>query len=173
MIYIKSLHIIFVVAWLAGLLYFVRLLVYHAEAQNKSEAEKRILSAQFEIMEGRLRGGIIIPASMMTLVFGFSLLPSFMPLSAQPWLIVKLAFVVALFAYQGLCGRIYKSFKAGNFNWNSGQLRLLNEVATLFLVAIVFLVVTKNVLPMVWAVCGFLLIGATIFGVIKLVKEKR
>jgi putative membrane protein len=172
MIYLKSLHIVFVVAWFSGLFYFVRLLVYHAEAQSKSEADKKTLSAQFEIMEKRLRNGIILPASVLTLVFGFLLLPSFMPLSAHPWLIAKLVLVAALFAYQSLCEKIYKSFKAGNFGWTSMELRLLNEVSTLFLVAIVFLVVTKNIIPMIWAVFGFLSIAAAIFGGLKFVKRK-
>ncbi len=173
MLIFKSLHIIFVIAWFAALFYFVRLLVYHVEAQAKPEAEKKILSAQFMIMEQRLRSCIMIPASILTLIFGLALLPSFMPLSAHPWLIAKLVLVVLLFGYQGLCGKIYKSFKAGKFGWSSGRLRLLNEGATLFLIAIVFLVVTKDVLSMIWAVCGFGLIGAVAMLLLKSARKKK
>jgi len=88
----KSLHIISVVTWFAGLFYMPRLFVYFAEAENKSEIEKTILQNQFKIMQRRLWYGITIPSSVAVLIFGGSLLQNFMPITNHPWLMLKLLF---------------------------------------------------------------------------------
>src|SRR5665647_2229409 len=96
--YIKALHIIFVITWFAGLFYIVRLFVYSAEANDKSEPERSILLKQFGLMQKRLWYGITWPSAILTLIFGtwIGLLYGSLP----TWLLVKLIFVLSLFIYQ-------------------------------------------------------------------------
>lgn len=154
--YFKALHIVFVVAWFAGLFYIPRLFIYHTEAQDKSELERKILSEQFLIMERRLWYGITWPAAILTALFGFSMLHHYFPLSDHPWLMAKLSLVALLYAYHFFCGHLLKNIKKGRFLFTSFQLRLWNEVATLFLIGIVFLVVLKNILDMAYGILGLI-----------------
>lgn len=157
--YFKALHIIAVTTWFAGLFYIVRLFIYHTEAQEKTELEKKILSDQFIIMEKRLWYGITWPSCIVTVLFGLSLLHNFFPIKEHPWLIAKLFFVTGLLAYQFYIHKIFKQHQSSIFYHSSFKLRILNEVATIFLFSIVFLVVLKNIMSM-----GFALIG--LFGLI-------
>lgn len=151
---LKALHIIFVVTWFAGLFYIVRLFIYHVESGSKPENERVILQRQFLIMEKRLWYGITWPSCILTIIFGGSLLSEWLPLSDNPWLLTKLGFVFLLFLYHLSCGHIYKKLLHGKLPATSFQLRLWNEVATLFLISIVFLVVLKSVLHMGYGVLG-------------------
>ncbi|MCR9203766.1 MAG: CopD family protein [Halobacteriovoraceae bacterium] len=162
--YLKALHIIFVVTWFAGLFYLPRLFIYFTEAAERPENEKKILQDQFLIMQKRLWYGITWPSCILTLIFGFSLLHHWFPLKDNPWLIVKLTFVGFLFLYHLSLGYIYKKHAEGLTPYSSFQLRIWNEVSTIFLVAVVFLVVLKNVLSMGYGLLGligfvFLLMG--------------
>lgn len=142
-----ALHIIFVVTWFAGLFYTVRLFIYHTEAQKKAEPEKSILQNQYKIMERRLWYGITWPSMILTLVFGFILVyPYFQNWNwdAFNWLVVKLTLVAGLILYHLQCGRIYNQLKKDIIKYSSFKLRLYNEIATLFLVAIVFVVEFKR-----------------------------
>ena len=152
--YLKALHIIFVVTWFAGLFYLPRLFIYFAEAGERPEAERKVLQDQFLIMQRRLWYGITWPSCILTLVFGSSLLHHWFPLSENPWLIVKLCFVGFLFLYHLSLGHIYKKHKEGLTPYSSFKLRIWNEVSTIFLVAVVFLVVLKNVLSMGYGLLG-------------------
>ena len=114
---LKSVHIILVTSWFAGLFYLPRLLVYHAEAQDKPELEKTILSKQFEKMEKILFNAIMIPAFWLTWISGISLIylvwwDSF---GQQPWLHLKLAFVVCITIYHFYCRHLIRSFRNQNF----------------------------------------------------------
>src|SRR5450755_4338244 len=133
--YIKSLHIIFIVTWFSGLFYVVRLFVYHTEAAAKSEPERTILLQQFRVMIRRLWLGITWPSAILTLIFGpwLLLLLGYMP----TWLWIKLGFVLGLYGYHFSLQYIYKQQMKGIFRYSSQQLRIWNEVATIFLVAIV------------------------------------
>lgn len=150
----KSLHIISVVTWFAGLFYMPRLFVYFAEAEQKSETEKNILQAQFKIMQRRLWFGITIPSSIAVAIFGGYLLKNYMPLSDHPWLIIKLVFVAGLFAYQYFLHRIFKQQQQNLIAFSPMALRVINEISTIFLVAIVFLVILRNVMDMVYGIIG-------------------
>ena len=127
-LYIKALHIIFIVTWFAGLFYIVRLFIYNTEAAEKSEPEKSILQQQFGIMIKRLWLGITWPSAVLTLIFGpwmwyiYGSLPK--------WLMIKLFFVVLLYAYHFSLHAIYKQQQHGVFKFSSQQLRIWNEVAT-------------------------------------------
>ena len=171
---IKALHIIFVVSWFAGLFYIVRLFIYHTEAQEKSELERKILSDQFQIMEHKLWWIITTPAMILTVLFGIwmILLNSEYYLSAS-WFHIKLAFIIVLLFYHFKCQLIIKQLKNGIFKWKSNQLRLWNELATLVLVAVVFLVVLKNNLDWIKGTLGFFGVALGLMIGIKIYKRFR
>ncbi|NDK55847.1 CopD family protein [Pontibacter fetidus] len=169
--YVKALHIIFVVTWFAGLFYIVRLFIYFAEAAEKPEPERSILLEQFKIMQKRLWYGITWPSAVLTLIFGLSMWHLF---GGTPnWLIWKLSFVVGLYVYHFLCHAIFKQQQQGILKYSSTQLRIWNEVATLFLISIVFLVVLKNTLSMVWGIIGLILFSAILMLAIRIYKRVR
>ncbi len=169
----KSLHIIFVISWFAGLFYIVRLFIYHSEAETKSEVEKTILQQQFRIMEKRLWQIITTPAMILTVVFGTCMLIANSSLLSQPWMHVKLTFVVLLLVYHFICGRMIRQLKTSSLKWNSGHLRLWNELATLFMVAIVFLAIQKSTLSWIGGVVVFFSIGISLMIAVKLYKRFR
>lgn len=157
MLYVKALHIIFVVTWFAGLFYIVRLFVYFAEAAQEPEPKRSILQSQLLDWQKRLWYGITFPSAVLTLIFGSSMLYWF-PL--QDWLLLKIGFVTGLFVYHALCHVVFVQQKKGIIKYSGLQLRIWNEVATLFLFAIVFLVVLKNAIDMLWGLAG--LIGLSV-----------
>ena len=169
--YIKALHIIFVVTWFAGLFYIVRLFVYKAEANEKPEPERKILLNQFSIMQKRLWYGITWPSAILTLIFGIwmGLLYGSLP----TWLFVKLLFVLGLFIYHIFLNAIFRQQQKEVFRWNSQQLRMWNEVATLFLVAIVMLAVVKQLISFVWGLGVLIAVGFLLFAAIKIYKRLR
>ena len=112
---IKSLHIIFMVSWFAGLFYIVRLYIYHTEAQKKPEMERAILSTQFIEMEKKLWWIITTPAMILTVIFGTWLLIANPGLLKMPWMHIKLAFVVLLLVYHFVCQKILFDVKKRNF----------------------------------------------------------
>ena len=172
-LYLKALHIIFVVTWFAGLFYIVRLFIYHTEAFERPKNEQEILINQFQTMEKRLWYGITWPSCILTLVFGSSLLHHWLPLSSNPWLISKLAMVVLLFLYHLLCGSILKKLKEGRSPYSSMQLRILNEVSTIFLVGIVFLVSLKNLMSMIYGIIGLIIFSIILMIAIKVYRNIR
>ena len=139
---LKAFHVISVVSWFAGLLYMVRLQVYYVEAESRPESEKRVLQDQLAIMQRRLWYGITHPAMLLTIVFGTWLMVQFQ-IYKQPWLHLKLLFVFGLIGYQIYVGRIRKNLLNGTNGLTSKQLRILNEVGTLFLVIIVLMAYLK------------------------------
>lgn len=169
--YIKALHIIFVVTWFSGLFYIVRLFVYSAEANEKSEPERSILLKQFGIMKKRLWYGITWPSAILTLVFGvwIGLLFGNLPL----WLLIKLFFVAGLFIYHITLHLIFRQQQKGIFKWSSQQLRMWNEVATIFLISIVMLVVVKQLLSIVWGIGVLVVFSVVLFAAIKIYKHYR
>jgi protoporphyrinogen IX oxidase len=169
--YIKALHIIFVVTWFSGLFYMVRLLVYKREANEREEPARSILMQQFSIMQKRLWYGITWPSAVLTLLFGtwMGILYGSLP----AWLLAKLIFVAALFIYHIATGRMYVQQQQNIFRYSSQQLRLWNEVATIFLIAIVMLAVVKQLLNAAWAIAGLLLFSVVLFIAIKIYKRLR
>lgn len=169
--YIKALHIIFIVTWFSGMFYIVRLFIYNTEAGEKEEMEKNILRKQFDIMIRRLWFGITWPSAILTLIFGGWIwyLLGFLP----TWLIIKLCFVAGLYAYHFTLHAIYKQQSKGIFKYSSQQLRIWNEVATIFLVAIVILVVVKQNLSWLWGLIGLALFVIILMSAIKIYKMLR
>lgn len=156
--YIKAIHIVFVVSWFAGLFYLVRLFIYTAEAQKKEPPAQQILTQQFLQMQKKLLFIITWPGAIGTMVFGFWMYffsnERFTYYFSQPWMWLKLIFVGLLFLYLIQCHIIYNQQKQGVFKRSSLALRLFNELATVFLVAIVFLVVVKSTGSLVWSLLG-------------------
>jgi putative membrane protein len=176
LLYYKSLHIIFVVTWFAGLFYIVRLFIYHTEASKKTDPERKILSDQFMVMERRLWYGITWPSMIGTVVFGSLLLTPYLKNwshAAYLWLELKLALVLGLICYHLYCGHIFRQLQVGNFAWSSNRLRVLNEVATLFLVAIVFLVILKSAMALLQGLAGLILFAAVLMAAIMIYRRYR
>jgi putative membrane protein len=169
--YIKALHIIFIVTWFAGLFYMVRLFVYSAESNTKSEPERTILLRQFGIMQKRLWYGITWPSAILTLIFGtwIGILYGSLP----TWLLVKLFFVLGLFIYQLSLQLIFNQQQKENFKWTSQRLRMWNEVATLFLIAIVMLAVVKELLSVVWSLAVLVAFTFLLLLAIRVYKKYR
>ncbi len=170
---IKALHIIFVVTWFAGLFYIVRLFIYHVEANEKSEPQKEILTEQFKIMEKRLWFGIAWPSAVLTWVFGSMLLAHTPEFLSMPWMHVKLTMVALLSIYHLLCGKILNQLKNNHIRYTSNQLRAWNEVATVFLVSIVFLVELQNTMSWIYALIGLIMFSAILMTGIRIYKKKR
>ena len=175
--YALALHIIFIVTWFAGLFYIVRLFIYHTEAEQKAEPEKSILQTQYKLMEKRLWYGITWPSMILTLIFGPSLLflhpLPFETYLFQVYFILKLCFVAGLILYHLQCHVIFKQLQNDIIKSTSFKLRLWNEVATVFLVAIVFLIVLKSNTGFVWGMLGLIIFSATLFLGIKIYKKSR
>ena len=138
--WLKALHIVAVIAWMAGLLYLPRLFVYHAEAPARSNR-----AATFEIMERRLMRGIMMPALVMTYLFGIALLatPGIVDWR-QGWIWAKLALVLLLTSFHGFLERWRRDFAAGRNAHRARFYRIVNERPTLAMIAIVILVVVKT-----------------------------
>jgi len=169
--YIKALHIIFIVTWFSGMFYIVRLFIYNTEAGEKEGIEKEILQKQFTIMIRRLWMGITWPSAILTVIFG-GWLVSFYPVIPQ-WLWIKLGFVVGLYIYHFTLQKIYTDEMKGIFRYTSNQLRVWNEVATIFLIAIVMIVTVKDNMSWLWGIIGLALFTAALMSAIKIYKIIR
>jgi putative membrane protein len=158
---------------MAGLFYIVRLFIYHTEAQDKPEPDRKILSEQFTIMERKLWFIIAVPSMIITIVAGIIMLvlqPGWLHFG---WMHIKLTFVVLLGVYHHICQNKIKEMSNGVFKWKSTQLRLWNELATLFLFAIVFLVVLKSTLNWIFGVVGLVALAVILMIAVKLYKRAR
>ncbi|MCW4469216.1 CopD family protein [Flavobacterium sp. MFBS3-15] len=155
--YIKSLHLIFVITWFAGLFYIVRLFVYHIEANDKPSPEKEILTKQYQLMSYRLWYIITWPSAILATVFAVTLLVMMPGWLNESWMHVKLAFVLLLFLYHLKCHQIFKQLQRGEVRHTTGFMRLWNEGATIILFAVVFLVILKNAVNWIFGVVGIIL----------------
>ena len=172
-LYLKSIHIIFVVSWMAGLFYIVRLFVYHVEANARPEQERLILQTQFELLQKRLWYIITTPAMVLTILAGAGMIFVNPTLLYVNWMQVKLAFVLGLLFYHFKCQNIISQLKQGVFSWNSTQLRIWNELATIFLVAIVFTVVLKSAIDWIYGLIGLILFAIIIMSAVRIYKYYR
>lgn len=174
-LYLKAFHIIFVVTWFSGMFYLGRLLVYHREAIDKPEPEQTILKDQLSIMIRRLLFAITWPTAVFTLLFGtyllilFYLRAGYLPI----WLIVKLVLVALLYGYHYLLHRQSLEQCKDIFRFTSTQLRLLNEVPTLFLFAVVFFAVLKSSLSALFAMTGTIALMAALTVGVFTYKKRR
>lgn len=160
-LYFKALHIIFMVTWFAGLFYMPRLFVYQVEAQHKPSPEREILGKQLGLMAKRLWKIITAPSLVLCTVFALLMLHINPSLLEQPWMQIKLGFIVLLYAYHAKTWRIHRQLQAGAVSYSSRFMRLWNEGATLILFAVVFLAITKSAVNWIYGVIG--LLGLAIF----------
>lgn len=138
MLWVKSLHIAFMVTWFSGLFYLPRLFVYHAMASDAISIER------FKLMERKLYFGIATPGAVLTILFGLILI-SYDPRGYmhQAWMHAKLGLVALLVVYHLYLGKLYFSFKADKNRHGHVFYRLINEIPVLFLFVIIILVVVK------------------------------
>ena len=137
----KSLHLIAVISWMAGLLYLPRIFVYHAENMNKEE-----ICTVFKTMERKLYNYIMMPAMILSWLFGLILIShvGFEALSTK-WIQIKLVLVILLSIYHFYLGSLLLSFNENNNTKSSKFFRWLNEFPTLLLFIIVFIVIFKPI----------------------------
>jgi protoporphyrinogen IX oxidase len=170
-LYIKALHIIFIVTWFSGMFYIVRLFIYNTEASEKTGPERVILQDQFNIMIHRLWLGITWPSAVLTLIFGPWL---WILLGGTPdWLAVKLGFVVMLYLYHFSLHILYREQQKGIFRFSSQNLRIWNEMATLLLFAIVFLASVKQAMSWIFGLLGILSLALVLMLAIRIYKRLR
>lgn len=177
--YLKSLHLIFVVTWFAGLFYIVRLFVYQIEANDKPSPEKEILQKQYKIMTYRLWYIITWPSAVLASIFAFWMLfftPTGNAWLQMPWMHVKLGFVFVLYLYHYKCHKIYQELQNDQVKYTTNHMRLWNEGATIILFAVVFLVILKNAVNWIYGVIGIMLFSILImlgFKFYKRIREKN
>lgn len=169
----KSLHLIFMVSWFAGLFYIVRLFIYHVEAETDNKEGKEFLIPQYMLMQKRLWWIITTPAMFLTVVFGGLMLFKNPGLFKMPWMQIKLVLVVLLIIYHFYCQKILLKLQKNKIVLRSQMLRIWNEVATLFLVAIIFIVVLKSSLNWLYATITFLVVAVILMVAINLYKKYR
>jgi putative membrane protein len=137
----KSLHLIAVVSWMAGLLYLPRIFVYHVENKKKKEA-----TDIFETMEKKLFYYIMRPAMILTWIFGLILIYlNGIEIFSQLWMQIKIVLVILLSAYNDYLGKCLVSLKDNSNIKSSKFFRIINEVPTIILILIVFLVIFKPI----------------------------
>ncbi|MBA4302441.1 putative membrane protein [Algoriphagus alkaliphilus] len=171
--YVKALHIIFVVTWFAGLFYIVRLFIYQTEALQKPELERNILKPQLDLMSSRLWYIITWPSAVLTLIFGTWVLMYRWDYMELGFMHAKLGFVVLLYIYHAFCHVLFRELQSGKARWTSTQLRIWNEASTILLFAIVFLIVLKSTISMVWGILGLIGLSLTLMLGIRLYKKYR
>ena len=169
----KSFHIIGFTVWFAGLFYLVRLFIYHVEANEKPEPARSILKEQYQIMEQRLYSIITTPGMLVTIAMAIGIISTEPDIIHQSWLHIKLSLVALLIGYHFYCKSLMKKLAVDECKWSSQQLRGLNELPTLFLVAIVLLAIFKNNLPT--DLTGYLIVGLVVLmaATIQLYARKR
>ncbi len=174
--YLKSLHLIFVITWFAGLFYIVRLFVYQIEANDKPSPEKEILQKQYKIMSYRLWYIITWPSAVLASFFAFWMLYENSGLLYARFFQVKLGFVFLLYLYHLKCHQIYRQLQNDEIRYTSNFMRLWNEGATIILFAIVFLIILKSAINWIFGVIGIVLFSVLImlgFKFYKRIREKN
>jgi len=160
-LWFKSLHIVGVVVWFAGLFYLVRLFIYHVEAEDLDTEIKNAFKTQYVLMEKRLANIITTPGMILAVSMAAGLLVIQPTWLAQGWMQAKLFVVFALLIYHIFCYRIMNQLENNICKWSGRQLRAFNELPTLFLVIVVMLVVFKSQFPT--SAATWLIVGLVIF----------
>ncbi|MGK7389005.1 MAG: CopD family protein [Candidatus Cyclobacteriaceae bacterium M2_1C_046] len=172
-LYLKALHIIFIVTWFAGLFYIVRIFIYLTESADRPEEERKVLVPEYQRNMRRLWLGITWPSAILTLIFGvwtLLLVPHYLQLG---FMHIKLFLVLLLYVYHFYCHHLYKKLMNGQYPMSSQGLRYFNEVATLFLVGIVFVIVLKSAMSMIYGLAGLILFTLVLVIAIKIYKKYR
>jgi putative membrane protein len=175
-LYLKALHLIFIVTWFAGLFYMVRLFVYHAEAKQKEEPEQSILIKQYQVMQYRLWYIITWPSALLASIFAFLMLHLNSGLLFATYFQVKLVFVFLLYCYHFKCHQIFLALQKNKVQHTSNFFRIWNEGATLILFAVVFLIIVKSAINWIFGVIGIVVFSIVLmlgYKLYKKIREKR
>jgi putative membrane protein len=181
---LKALHVVGFVSWFAGQFYLVRIFVNHAEAFDKPAAERDVLAPYFTGMEWRVYKVILNPAMGITWLAGLGMLalgffspqvPNYFDMGTPGWMHLKLFLLVLLSGYHGWCKTIIPKLEQGSTPFSSWQFRLLNEIPTLFLVAIAFVAVLgkSGQLNYLYLLLGVLLFAGLIYRGAKAYSKRR
>jgi putative membrane protein len=158
----KAVHIIFVVAWFAGLFYIPRLFIYIVEANQMEDNDRKVIQRQLKIMTKRLWYIITWPAFVIMFISAITLLivnPAYLQM---PWMHVKLTLVGVLIFYHFSLQRMFNRILKGTLKMTATKLRFYNELATILLFAIVFTVVFKTTMSWLYGSLGILILGVTL-----------
>ena len=159
------------VTWFAGLFYMPRLFVYQLEANEKPSPEREILGKQLGLMAKRLWKIITGPSLVLCSLFALVMLHAQPALLENPWMQIKLGFVILLYIYHYRTWKIHRQLQQGVFKHSSKFMRIWNEGATLILFAVVFLAVTKSAVNWIWGVVGIVGLGILLMLGIRLYKK--
>ncbi|MDB9960800.1 CopD family protein [Oceanihabitans sp.] len=171
--YIKALHLIFIITWFAGLFYIPRLFVYQIEAFHKPSPEKEILGKQLKLMAKRLWTIITWPSAILATSFAIWLLILRPYYLEEPWMHVKLVFVLLLIIYHLKSHQFYKQLQNDIVKKSANFMRIWNEGATFILFSVVFLVILKNAFNWIFGVVGIIVLGILLMLGFKLYKNVR
>mgnify|MGYP001158928068 FL=1 len=168
---LKTIHLIVVISWFAGLFYVGRLFIYFKEASKYEANKKKILQDQFLLMTKRCMYIITWPSLILSTFFGLYMLHKNPSLIYLNWMIIKLVFVTILIFYTAYCQKILLQMMKGSIKFSDFKLRLWNEFATLLLISIVSLAVLKTTLSWIKAIIVFVIIGVLLFSLIKIYRS--
>ena len=172
-LYIKALHLIFVITYFAGLFYMPRLMVYLVEAADRPQAASDIIIPQLQLMMRRLWQIITVPSAILGLIFGLWMLWINPFLLGKSWMLVKLVFVGLLVLYHIKTHRFYKAFLEGNCQRSARFFRIWNEGATLILFAVIFLAILKDSIHWIFGLLGLFGLAFLLMLGIRLYKRHR
>ncbi len=169
---LKTIHLIAVVSWFAGLFYVGRMFIYFKEAALNEEKKKQILQDQFKLMTKRCMYIITWPSLAITTIFGLYMLHENQILINLDWMKVKLVFVTILIVYTAYCQKILNNMMMQNtISISDFKLRLFNEFATLLLISLISLAVLKTSLSWLKAIFVFVTIAITLLILIRLYRK--
>ncbi len=172
-LYVKSLHLIFVITWFAGLFYIPRLFIYLIEANQKDEAESKVLIPQLQLMINRLWNIITWPSAILATGFAIWLLilnPSWLEVG---WMHAKLAFVVLLILYHLKNHQLYLRSQKNQLKWSSNSMRIWNEGATIILFAVIFIIILRSAIDWIFGLLGLIGLALLLMLGIRLYKKVR
>ena len=169
---LKTIHLIAVVSWFAGLFYVGRMFIYFKESALFEEEKKQILQDQFKLMTKRCMYIIIWPSLALTTIFGLYMLHENQTLIYLDWMKVKLIFVTILIVYTAYCQKILNTIiKLNAISMSDFKLRLFNEFATLLLISLISLAILKTSLSWLKAIIVFIIVAITLLFLIRLYKK--
>jgi putative membrane protein len=172
-LYIKALHLIFVITYFAGLFYMPRLMVYLVEANERPQQESDVIIPQLQLMMRRLWQIITLPSAFLGLIFGIWMLWINPFLLGKSWMLIKLAFVGLLILYHIKTHRFYRGFLNGNCRRSASFFRIWNEGATLILFAVVFLAILKDSIHWIFGLSGLFALAFLLMLGIRVYKRYR
>lgn len=172
-LYIKALHLIFVITYFAGLFYMPRLMVYLVEANERPQQESDIIIPQLQLMMRRLWQIITLPSAFLGLIFGIWMLWINPFLLGKSWMLIKLAFVGLLILYHIKTHSFYRDFLNGNCRRSASFFRIWNEGATIILFAVVFLAILKDSIHWIFGLSGLFALAFLLMLGIRVYKRYR